>query len=137
MEYGYFHPSCGYWQTTELPPDNILESYPEGTLQIPLKTGPNTEWDGTAWVSSEPIPPEVPQAVTRFQAMAALHLAGLLTTVEEIMSSPETSVVTKLAWNNALTFERNSPMLMSLSGTLSLSSQDIDNLFMVANGIQA
>lgn len=79
----------------------------------------------------------VPQTVTRFQALAALHLAGYLPAVEAIMAAPETPILAKLAWDNALSFERSSPTLASLAAVLGLTSQDLDDLFTAAAGIAA
>ena len=84
-----------------------------------------------------PLPVGVPQTVTRFQALAALHLAGHLPAVEAIMAAPETDMMAKLAWVNALSFERSSPLLDGLAGTLGLTSQDLDELFTTAAGIEA
>lgn len=50
MEKGFYHPHMGYWQTTGTPTDDILTSYPEGTVEIPLKPGPGFEFNGTEWV---------------------------------------------------------------------------------------
>lgn len=82
-------------------------------------------------------PPGPPKAVTRFQALAALHLAGHLEAVKAIIAAPETPVLAKLAWDNALTFERNSPTLATLATALGLSSSDLDALFITAAGIEA
>ncbi len=79
----------------------------------------------------------VPQSVTRFQALAALHISGNLAAVQAIMAAPETPVLAKLAWDNALSFERSSPLLDGLAGTLGLTSQDLDELFTTAAGIEA
>lgn len=81
--------------------------------------------------------PSVPQTVTRFQALAALHLAGYLPAVEAIMAAPETPILDKLAFQNALSFERLSPTLARLAAVLGLTSQDLDNLFTTAAGIEA
>ena len=82
-------------------------------------------------------PPIVPQTVTRFQALAALHIAGHLPAVQAIMAAPETPVLAKLAWDNALSFERSSPTLASLAAMIGLTSQDLDQLFTAAAGIEA
>ncbi|MCG7628982.1 DUF4376 domain-containing protein [Epibacterium sp. MM17-32] len=50
MEKGFFHPDQGYWQTNGDPPDWILANYPEGTIEVPVKPGPDHEWDGNQWV---------------------------------------------------------------------------------------
>lgn len=84
-----------------------------------------------------PQPEPVPQTVTRFQALAALHLAGKLSEVQAIMAAPETPVIAKLAWENALSFERTSPTLASLAAALGMTNADLDALFTAAAGIEA
>jgi len=39
MEHGFYHPSRGYWQTNSEPPQHVLDGYPEGTVEVPLKPG--------------------------------------------------------------------------------------------------
>lgn len=79
----------------------------------------------------------VPQSVSRFQARAALHLAGLLETVEAMMAAPETPALAKLAWADAQEFKRNSPTVLSLSASLGLTEAQLDALFTTAAGIDA
>lgn len=121
---------------------------PGGAIDVPPPTVPAGKValrQGSSWVfvlppeSPETPPPVagVPQSVTRFQALAALHLAGHLPAVQAIMAAPETPVLAKLAWDNALSFERSSPLLNGLAGTLGLTSQDLDDLFTAAAGIAA
>lgn len=54
MEHGFYHPEAGYWQTTDDVPQHILNGYPEGTVEIPLKPGENYNWNGTTWEQSIP-----------------------------------------------------------------------------------
>jgi len=121
---------------------------PGGAIDVPPPTVPVGKValrQGSSWVfvlppeSPEETPPVagVPQSVTRFQALAALHLAGHLEAVKAIMAAPETPVLAKLAWDNALSFERASPTLASLAGTLGLTDEDLDSLFTAAAGIEA
>lgn len=84
-----------------------------------------------------PPPAGVPQTVTRFQALAALHLAGHLPAVQAIMAAPETPVLARLAWDNALSFERTSPTLASLAAMLGMTDADLDALFTTAATIEA
>lgn len=84
-----------------------------------------------------PQPPQIPQVVSRFQARAALHLAGLLDDVEAMMALPETPALAKLAWADAQEFKRNSPSLLSIAGALGLTEQQLDDLFTTAAGIEA
>jgi len=84
MEHGFFHPSRGYWQTNSEPPQNVLDGYPDGTVEVPLKPGPDHEWDGAQWVYVAP-DPDVLRSNTRTPrakfAIAAAK-AGLITETE-------------------------------------------------------
>lgn len=85
-----------------------------------------------------PVPvPVVPPVVSRFQARAALMLAGLLDDVEALMAAPDTPALAKLAWADAQEFERQSPTIAALAGAVGLTEQDIDALFITAAGINA
>lgn len=81
--------------------------------------------------------PSAPQVVTRFQARAALHLAGLLTTVESLMTDPQTDMLARLAWQDAQEFRRQSPTVLSMAATLGLTDEQLDALFTTAAGIEA
>lgn len=72
MEQGFYHPDLGYWQTTSVPTKDIQESYPAGTVNVPLKPGPdyimkNGEWVHTP-ISPDPVIVVVP-AVTLWERM--------------------------------------------------------------------
>lgn len=54
MEQGFYHPDRGYWQTTGSPSLEILNSYPQGTISVPLKPGANYTWNGATWVQGPP-----------------------------------------------------------------------------------
>lgn len=121
---------------------------PGGAIDVPppeIPPGKVALWQGTQWAfvnppdpSQEEDPPVdgVPQVVTRAQAKAALAQAGLLDAVQAIMDNPETPVLYRIAWNDAQEFRRTSPTLAALAVLISLSEQDLDNLFTVAAGIE-
>ena len=52
MEKGFFHPEVGYWQAISTPSADVIASYPEGTVEVPLIPGSNFEWDGSSWLSA-------------------------------------------------------------------------------------
>jgi len=81
--------------------------------------------------------PSVPPAVSRFQARAALHLAGLLDQVETLMADPATDVLARLAWSDAQEFVRTSPTIATMAAALGLSDAQVDDLFRTAAGISA
>jgi len=84
MEHGFYHPSRGYWQTNSEPPQRVLDGYPEGTVEVPLKPGSDYEWDGSQWVYVAP-DIDVIRTQTRIPrakfALAAAK-AGLITEAE-------------------------------------------------------
>lgn len=84
-----------------------------------------------------PPPQLTPQRVTRFQARAALHLAGLLPEVEELMADPDTDMLARLAWQDAQEFNRASPTVSAMSQALGLDAAAVDALFVAASSIEA
>lgn len=85
-----------------------------------------------------PVPvPSVPQVVSRFQARAALLLAGLLDDVEALMAAPGTPALAKLAWADAQEFKRNSPTVQAMAAAIGLTDAQLDELFTTAAGIDA
>lgn len=102
--------------------------------EINVQTGESVELPD---LPPTPQPVQIPQSVSRFQARAALHLAGLLETVEAMMAAPETPALAKLAWADAQEFKRNSPTVLSLSASLGLTEAQLDALFTTAAGIDA
>lgn len=87
--------------------------------------------------SNPPPVVSVPQSVTRFQAQAALYLAGLLDDVEALMSDPSTPALAKIAWANALEFKRTSPTIAAMSAVLGMTDAQIDQLFITAATLDA
>lgn len=82
-------------------------------------------------------PAPVPAVVSRYQARAALHNAGLLTTVEVLMSNPATPFLARLAWKEVVQFERNSPTILAMATLLPLTDEQLDALFVAAAEIRA
>lgn len=92
---------------------------------IPDPPSPDAQWDGTAWV----VPPAyVPQSITRFQGKAILTQRGLLAAVEAAVAASSDPLVS-LAWNECLTFDRNSSMVKSITAVLGLSDEEVDQMF--------
>ena len=112
----------------------------DGTVEdvVDAETG---EVTGTVIVGSHtPEPADlpviaIPKEVTRFQALAALHFAGYLSSAEAAVAQGD--VMTKLAWDNAQSFERSSPTLAALAGALGITDTQLDELFIAASKIKA
>lgn len=92
-------------------------------------------WAGEGWEPA-PVPePPVPESVSRFQARAALTNAGLIEDVEAAVAASD--ALTKLAWADALAFERASSTIAMLAGALGLTDTQVDDLFRAAAEIRA
>lgn len=72
---------------------------------------------------------------SRFQAKAALHLAGLLPQVEAAIANADP--LTQLAWAEAVEYSRHSPAILTLAGVLELTDEQVDDLFRTAMQIEA
>lgn len=72
---------------------------------------------------------------SRFQARAALHLAGLLEAAEAAVAQADP--MTRLAWADAQEFRRTSPTIAALAGPLGLDDAALDQLFRTAMAISA
>lgn len=73
--------------------------------------------------------------VSRFQAMAALLDAGLLSKVNTALD--DAGQLAQLAWAEATEFHRNSPTIAGLAAGLGLTEAQVDDLFRAAAKIIA
>lgn len=76
--------------------------------------------------------PIVPDTVTRAQAKLALLQAGLLATVESAIANG-TDEALKIEWADRLEFKRDWPSLNALAASLSITSAQLDDLFILAS----
>lgn len=89
-------------------------------------------------VTKAPIPPApVPEVVSKFQAKASLLNAGYLETVEGIMADAGTPMIARLAWTEAQEFRRDSPTVAMMAAALSLTSEQVDDMFRYAEKVVA
>lgn len=120
------HPLYG-WIPFTASPDDVTEHGREIYLQA--LQGP---------VAPYVVPPEqIPQEVTRFQARAALALAGLLGAVSDYMASLPADDLRRIAWEDAQVFKRQSPTVLAMAPVLGFGDAQLDQLFIVADGIDA
>jgi hypothetical protein len=91
-----------------------------------------------------PPPPPVPQIVSRFQARAAMLAApgtsddwpNLLTQINAAVEASGDEFA-KLAWAEAVEWNRASPTVNALASAVGVTSEQLDELFRVAAGIVA
>lgn len=72
----------------------------------------------------------VPDRVSPYQARMALENAGLLTTVNSMVSAANTQV--QLSWTYSNEIHRESPFIVALGSQLGLTNTQIDQLFIAA-----
>lgn len=80
------------------------------------------------------LPSPVPMSVTRYRALAAMHMAGIIGDVETIIA--DMHPLTQLAWQAAATFRRDSPLLKSVSLQLGMTDAEVDALFVMAASLE-
>lgn len=51
MEHGFYHISKGYWQTNSDVSDEILATYPDGTIEVALQPSRLHTFNGTEWIA--------------------------------------------------------------------------------------
>jgi hypothetical protein len=103
----------------------------------------NSDWQAyQAWVDAGntpapiPSPPVViPPSVSLWQAKAALQAGGLLTAANAAVAAANDEVLS-LYWASATNISRNAPSLLGIATALSLSSAQVDALFVTANSIE-
>ena len=74
----------------------------------------------------------IPKVVTMRQARLALHQSGLLSTVDTAIING-TDAELKIEWEFAAEVRRDWASLIAMATTLSLTSTDLDNLFLLAS----
>lgn len=120
-------------------PPNVTEVVPPPPVVGMDQIFINGDWMYSQTSELPPQDPELPETdprhfmvVSRFQALAAMHNAGILDAVEAYFSNGSTSAVEKLAWKNAASFYRLSPLVQSAGAALSLTDEQLDDLFTAA-----
>lgn len=120
------------------PTTNVLKAYgtcdtnePGDAVQVEnddFNLDPNKGWQLVNGMWSPYI--LVPHRVTPFQAKRALDKAGSLAQVKSAVAAAD--IATQLAWESALSFERNSPFILNMGAVLGLTPAQIDALFISA-----
>jgi len=86
------------------------------------------------FVAPPPTVPTVPAAVTRRQFKSALHLAGLLDTVDGIVAASGDRLL-QINWQEALDFERANPFVAQMAVALGKTSEEVDQMFITAKSL--
>ena len=104
----------------------------------------NPEWANIEAVSyteePEAVAPVVPEQVTLWQLRAVLEIMGLEATVTAVIKGmPEgvESTVAWRAWEYANNIRRSSPTVIALKAILQLTDEQVDQIFIQADQIDA
>jgi hypothetical protein len=68
-------------------------------------------------------------SLTRMEFMLALDTELLLDTIETAMTDPATPTRIKIMWNNASSFERMHPDLLTMATNLGITDTQMDSVF--------
>jgi hypothetical protein len=139
---GFYHPEKGYWQATGGDAEALLETYPQGTIQVALKPSGDHVWQDGKWVYVDPpvvIPSEVSPAqaeiaLYRFTAGGALPEGAFLGQVNALINTYPYEPV-RIWWRKATYISRSHPYLAALALELELSDETVDALFVAAAAI--
>lgn len=148
MERGFYHPLMGYWQTTGYLTDSILNSYPEGTIEVPAKPGDEYEFNGTEWVPTTTVanPNRVSMVLSFSQLMIGLVTEGWITEAEgyawltnSALPQKVLDVVNMLPENARFSAharllrmsvaERLNPLLVAMASADGRSEEEVDDFF--------
>lgn len=89
-------------------------------------------WDGSQWIV-EPLPPApVPESVPAHHLRRALTAAGLRAQVEALIASLPEDHPMRDDWMHAPTFSRNAIGIEAVRQALSLTTEQVDDVFRVA-----
>lgn len=93
--------------------------------------------EGALDAAPPPPPPPIPSRVTMRQARLALLGAGLLSQVNTAIASMAGTPgeAARIEWEYALSVERGSPLVASLTAALGLTDAQLDALFTTAAGL--
>lgn len=137
-------------ETTQLA--ERMATYPEGTVQVPIKPGADFEWQDGEWVAVAPAPPPVPEEISRRQFYQSLALAEFISKAEAlaamdgILPAPIQAIVDGIADENdrfsaamllkgASTFQRSHPLVAVFALAQELSEAEVDDFWRLCAGL--
>lgn len=139
MEKGYYNHIDGYWQTTGNPPDEILKSYREGTVEIPVKPSADHRYLLGEWVYVPPTSKEIREKMpplTARQFRLGLVDSGYapfqVTQAIAAMPAGPDKERAQIEWEYATTFNRMHPLIATVAAALGLSDEQVDAMWLAA-----
>jgi len=101
---------------------------------FPDYVAPGWAYDGANFTAPAAPTPTPPDAITMRQCRLALHNAGLLDSVATVISGLLTTMqaTAQIEWDYSSTVLRDSPLVAAIATGLTLSSMQLDQLFITA-----
>lgn len=112
-------------------PDRLIEM--DASQWAARMTTPR--YDGESFIPDPPPPRFVPPTVTLFQCRAALMQSGLFNRVDAAVKAQ--GGIALQAWEYANEVSRSGALVLAMAGSLGLSADDVDDMFIEAAGITA
>ncbi|NVD38960.1 hypothetical protein HT585_08840 [Ensifer sp. HO-A22] len=141
-ENGFYNPFDGYWQTNTKPTDEILASYREGTIEVPLKPSADHQYILDGWVH---VPPTTEEIRARMPPLTARQfrlglLSGGYTTAQvtqaiEAMPDGEQKETAKIEWEYATILKRLHPLVAVIGAAVNLTDTQIDSMWVAAANV--
>ena len=113
---------------------NLTDAIPDDSLTFPI-------WNGAVWIEGKDtqiaieeqnkiLESKVPFSISRLQGRLQLHKLGMLEAVQAIVN--QSPIEVQLYWNEAATWERQSPILNQMAPAIGMSQQQLDQFFIDA-----
>ena len=115
------------WKFTDASNRVVTRTLPDGRQESCFTT---VLPEGTEIVAADPITQAIPSVVTMRQARLALLQTGMLASVNAAVAAADEA--TKITWEFSSEVQRNNALVSTLGAALSLTSQQLDDLFTLA-----
>lgn len=118
--------------------DELMAGYPEGTVEVPLRPGPDHEWQAGVWVApSSPTPEELRETfpdLNPAQIRLGLFSIGVTEAMVEAKLPDEEA---RIEWRTRPSYKRLHPLVLQLSSPegFDLPADQVDALWLWAAGL--
>ena len=139
MDKGFYHPELGYWQAVG--GGSMIEDYPSGTFQVPLRPSADYDWQNDMWVYISPPEPTqeelraaMPAKTLRefrdFLADMGIFSQMVTAKIEEIPFEVERQKAIN-AWEVSTYINRTDPYVDMIGAMFDKTPQEIDKAWVI------
>lgn len=148
FDFGFYHPEQGYWVAVGVRDadhlDELLEGYPEGTIQIPPSPGDDYEVVDGEWVQIPPPPEPTPEELRAIMRPLTPREFRDALIDNDIMPDQVTVAINQIAddkarakalnaWEYPTQFTRTDPLVDQIGTIFGLTPEKIDKLWTEAS----